>query len=461
MSARNAAKALRAKLRSLSRVGFARSVGILVGGTAFAQALTVLSLPLITRLYTPADFSALAVFFSIVSIVSIVACVRLEIAIPLPESDIEAANLLASAVAICTATAAVSGFFVCFFSTEILELLGQNGVNPYLWLMPLAIWLTSSYSAFQFWATRKKRFVAIAKTRVTQAVGGVSTQLGCGWLAAGSIGLFFGQTISSGTGLLSLIRSAFRNDNASFREITWAGMQRAVRKYDRFPKYGTLEAFANSAGLQLPIIVIASVALGPEAGYLMLATRAMTVPMSLVGGAIAQVYLSRAPEAFREGKLGSFSVETLAGLIKVGVGPLVFIGIAAPPIFSMLFGQQWERSGQIVGWMIPWFVFQFMSSPISMAMHVVGRQRAMLIVTLLGLTVRLGAVLIASRYAKELISEIYAISGGIFYFGCCWIFFRAAGVAASNIRAIIKNNFVQLLLWIFAGASVRVFLYLS
>lgn len=460
MSLRSAAKALRAKLRSLSQIGFVRSVGILVGGTAFAQLLTVVSLPLVTRLYTPADFSALAVFLSIVSIASIVACLRLEIAIPLPASDIEAANLLASALIGCAVIAIGFGFFVFFFAAEIIGLLGQSGLRQYLWLVPLAIWLASSYSAFQFWATRKKRFAIIAKTRVTQAVGGVGTQMGCGWLATGSIGLFFGQTISSGAGLLSLIRSALRNDRESLQEITWVGMRQAVRKYDRFLKYGTFEAFANSAGLQLPIIIIASAALGPEAGYLMLATRAMTGPMSLVGGAIAQVYLSKAPEEFRKGNLGGFSADTLAGLIRVGVGPLLFIGIVAPPIFSIVFGQRWERSGEIVGWMIPWFVLQFMSSPISMVMHVVGKQRAMLVVTLLGLLVRLGAVMLAAKYAKEYVSEIYAISGGVFYFGCCWVFSRTAGVAAANIRAIAKANFVQLSLWIFVAASVRIFFYL-
>ena len=41
---------------------FARGVGVLVGGTAGAQALMVLAAPLLTRLYSPEDFGLLAVF---------------------------------------------------------------------------------------------------------------------------------------------------------------------------------------------------------------------------------------------------------------------------------------------------------------------------------------------------------------------------------------------------------------
>ena len=59
-------------------------MGVLVGGTAFAQAIAVLALPLLTRLYTPDDFSVLAVYAALLGIISVVACLRLEIAIPMP-----------------------------------------------------------------------------------------------------------------------------------------------------------------------------------------------------------------------------------------------------------------------------------------------------------------------------------------------------------------------------------------
>ncbi len=78
---------MRKKLEVLLRHGFIRSVGVLVGGTAAAQVLMVLVLPLLTRLYTPDDFSVLAVYASILGIVTIAACLRMEIAIPLPQHE--------------------------------------------------------------------------------------------------------------------------------------------------------------------------------------------------------------------------------------------------------------------------------------------------------------------------------------------------------------------------------------
>ena len=71
------------KLR-VSEGGFRHSVGVLVSGGVLAHGITALALIVITRLYTPADFSVLAVYGSLLTIISVLACLRFEVAIPLP-----------------------------------------------------------------------------------------------------------------------------------------------------------------------------------------------------------------------------------------------------------------------------------------------------------------------------------------------------------------------------------------
>src|SRR5690606_29477155 len=73
---------------------FARSVSILVGGTAGAQLITIAATPLLTRLYTPNDFGVLAVYMSVLALFTVVASLRYELAIPLPESDDDAIHIV-------------------------------------------------------------------------------------------------------------------------------------------------------------------------------------------------------------------------------------------------------------------------------------------------------------------------------------------------------------------------------
>ncbi len=452
-------QALLVKFKSLSRAGVLRSVGVLVGGTALAQALTVLVLPAVTRLYTPADFSVLAVFSSVLAVISVVACLRLEIAIPIPEKDDDAANLLALALCFCTAVAALAGLAVWLLSTQIIDLLGQPKLQPFLWLLPMGIWLTSASTAVQFWATRKKKFAAIAKTRMSQAIGGASAQLGLGWWPGfGPLGLLLGQLISSGAGLFSLGRAALREDRFALHSISRLGMRRMLREYSRFPKYSTFEAFANIAGIQVPIIIIAAMAIGPDAGYLLLASRAMAIPLGLIGSAVSQVYVSNASTEMRNSNLAIFTSEIIAGLLRGGVGPLIFAGIVAPVVFPLIFGESWRRAGELITWMTPWFVLQFLASPITLALNVMGRQRAALNLQIFGLVVRVSAVVIAGLILHTRVAETYAISSFIFYCVNFYvvIFFTEIKFA-SLYRKLIESG-LYILPWAFFGILLRIIL---
>lgn len=447
---------MRQKFDALFRQGFVRSVGVLVGGTAFAQALMVLVLPLLTRLYTPEDFSVLAVYASILGIISAIACLRLEIAIPLPQRDEDAANLLALALLSSAVMAGLSALIVALFPTQIIALVAQPKLEPYLWLLPLGIWLSSSYTTLQFWSTRKKRFSSIAKTRMRQAVGSAGTQVGLGWAGMAPLGLVLGQVINSGAGIFGLLHDLLKNDRTALNTINWASMRRMFSEYDSFPKYSTFEALANSASIQLPVIIIAALAAGPEAGFLMLASRVMFAPMSLIGGAVSQVYLSRAPDELRAGNLGRFTANIMGGLVKTGVGPLLFVGIIAPIAFPMIFGAEWKRAGVMVAWMTPWFVMQFMSSPVSMTLHVTQSQRAAAILQISGFIIRVGSVAMASYFANNWIVESYAISGFIFYLVYLCVVVFLAKIDIRDLLRSFKPGFMIVASWVLLAALLLV-----
>ncbi|WP_183035350.1 lipopolysaccharide biosynthesis protein [Cupriavidus sp. UME77] len=446
---------VRRKFEAPFRKGFVKSVGVLVGGAAFSQALMVLVLPLLTRLYAPADFSVLAVYASILGVVSVAACLRLEIAIPLPLRDDDAANLLALALCCSAGVAGVSALLVALLPEQFANLLAKGGgLRPYLWLLPLGIWLSSSYTALQFWSTRKKRFSVIAKTRMTQGIGGASTQVALGFAGMAPLGLVLGQMINSGAGIFGLVRDAL-SDRTALSSISRSRMRSVFFEYSRFPKYSTLESLANSAGIQIPIIIISAYAVGAEAGFLLLASRVMLSPMTLIGGAVSQVYLSHAPEELRIGNLGRFTARTMGGLLKTGVGPLIFAGIMAPVMFPLIFGPQWRRAGEMLYWMTPWFVMQFLASPVSMTLHVTQSQRAALVLQVLGLVLRVGAVSAAVCLAQLWIFESYAITSFIFYLFYLWVVILTAQIRVEDLLVELRSGAIVVAGWTLLAILMR------
>ena len=394
---------------------FARNVGVLTGGTAFAQALTVLALPLLTRLYTPQDFALLAVYVALIAIITVVSCLRYNIAIPLPEDDADGMALLGMSLFSATVISALLTLPVLLFPSATAVLLGQPGIASYLWMVPLGVFLASTYNALQYWSSRKKRFGLVTRTRMTRAVGGIGTQAAVGVAAASPFGLIFGHMLYGGLGVLGLARNLWRQDSSALRALRFKRITTQAAVYRRFPLWSVPESLFNTAGVQLPIILIAATAVGPEAGFLMLAMRVMGLPMGLVGSSVAQVFLAEAPAKHRDGSLPAFTRRTMWALLKTGAPPLIVIGVLSPFLFPLVFGPDWTRAGWLVAWMTPWFVLQFVASPVSMVLHVTGRQSLAMALQLFGVFLRLAPVLAFASAAPARLSEVYALTGAVFY----------------------------------------------
>lgn len=394
---------------------FARNVSVLTGGTAFAQALAVLALPLLTRLYSPEDFSLLAVYVAIIGIVTVVSCLRYNIAIPLPEDDAVGMALLALAL---LATFVISGLLalpVFLMPVQTAALLGQPGLAPYLWMLPLGVFLASAYNALQYWASRKQRFGLVTRTRITRATGGIGTQAAIGAAAPSPFGLLFGHMLYCGLGVVGLARNLWQRDRPALRELSWAQITIQAATYRRFPVWSVPEALFNTAGVQIPVILIAAAAAGPEAGFLMLAMRVIGLPMGLVGSSVAQVFIAEAPARLRDGTLAAFARSTMWTLFRTGAPVLVAVGVLSPLLFPMVFGAEWARAGWLVAWMTPWFVLQFIASPVSMVLHVTGRVALAMGLQAFGLLLRVGPVLAMSTVGSDRLSEVYAVTGAVFY----------------------------------------------
>lgn len=440
-------------LKKLLSSGFARQVSILASGTAAAHLITIGALPFITRLYAPDEFGVLGVFTALLSVLGVVANWRYEIAIPLPDSDAKAVNLAVVALLCGVITSALTALVV--FVLFLLQ--GSFAFKSYLWWLPVGVFFTAAYAVFQYWSTRNGAFTRIARTRVEQAVSGVGAQLILGWLGGGVVGLILGQVLNSGAGFFGLACRAWQEDKRLSTSVNIPAMKSIAREYERFPKYSVGESFANVSAVQFPLLLIASFAASAEVGYLMLGMRLMQAPVGLIGASISQVFFKKAVAEYREGNLPILLENTLAALLKAGVGPLLFAGILSPYVFGYFFGNEWQRAGELVAWMTPWFVFQFLVQPVSMVLHVTSNQKAALVLQVFGLLVRTGFVLIpAVFFAGSGLSIFYAISGAIFYTAYLVLVVRCGNVRVKNLLILIWKSLPIISFWCIAAALVLV-----
>lgn len=66
----------------------------MAGGSAVAQGFTMLTMPILSRIYSPNNFGILSIFISVTSILIPLSSLRYYLAIALPKTDRQAGALL-------------------------------------------------------------------------------------------------------------------------------------------------------------------------------------------------------------------------------------------------------------------------------------------------------------------------------------------------------------------------------
>lgn len=405
---------LRNQLKKLFSGSFVQDVAKLSLGTLAGRLITIAALPLLTRLYSPDDFALLAAYLAIVSTIAVAACLRFEIAIPLADNEEDAKYLLILSLMTLAAVTLVVLVVIWVLPQQITDWSRQTTLQPFLWMIPIGIVALGLYSVTQYWATRARRFSQIAQTRISQAVIGVSASLSLGWTGIAPFGLLVGNILNTSAGSIKLVYWSIKNERNQFKSIEFLKLKKTLIKYKSYPICSTPESFFNTAGVQIPILLVAACA-GAEAGFLMLSMQIMAAPMSLLGKSISQVYVSRAPQAIQKGKLGSFTSTIMLRLFKVGLLPSLTLGILAPWLVPFIFGAEWVRSGEVITLLVPWMLLQFVVSPVSMILHVTGNHINAMLLQFFGMAIRTGAVFFAAMFYSNYTTEAFAISSAFFY----------------------------------------------
>jgi len=382
---------------------FARSVIVLAGGTAFGQAITVLVSPILTRLYKPEDFGVLAVYSSVLGILSVVASWRYELAIPLPEKDEDGVALVVLSLGIVVLMSIFVGLGSWLIGSKFVQWLKVQALRPYLWLLPIGMLLGGSYQVFNYWAVRKQAYNVIAKTKLRQGLGSAITQVTLGFLKSGPFGLIGGSIVGQSAGILTLSDLLFKKHKESLQFIKPENIKKMALRYQRFPKFSAFGSLVNTAGLQLPSILLAFY-YGPQvAGWFALAQRVLGVPMNLLGQAISQVYLGTGSRLVHEDvkSLRSLFIRSAIRLFLIG-SPIMFtLAIGGPWLFIKIFGANWENAGKILQILTPAILLQFVAAPLSQTVNLLEHQHWQLNWDLFRLILVFSSIFLSYHFGKS------------------------------------------------------------
>ncbi len=419
---------------------FARNIWQVARANVLAQVLPVAAAPLLTRLYSPDDFGALALCASVLSVALALATGRFEWSMPNARGA-----TMAAALAACAAALLLPGCLLL----ALLLWAAAHGAAPTpsgwaahadvwagaAWLLPVALLGGGLQQVLQAWHVRTAELAAVGRAKVAQGLANVAVSLAvplAGWLAgrwlggsaagaalpggAGAWGLLLGLLAGAWVGLRPLWRAA-PGLPVALRRLSPRRLRVAWRRFAGEAAWSTLASLANTASFAVIPLLLARHFSAAEVGLFALMQRVAFGPVGLVGNAVNQSFWAEAARLVRSdpaalARLYWRSTRRLAWFAL----PMALLALAGPLYVGPLFGaEHWQRAGWVLAASVPMLLGIAVASPLShlvihrkqhwqaiwdvarvllltLSIEALGRAGAGLAATVLGLSTVMGAM---------------------------------------------------------------------
>lgn len=422
---------------------FNRGHAAFTGGSALVVLFPIISLPILSRLYSPSDFGAYAVFYALVTILSAVSTFSMSNAILLESEPVEIAH--ATFLSICLAAL----FSVMLLLLELLipfEVFSphfeQVTLGLFIWI-PATVFFAGAYQALYLWATKEQQYRLLAKNKIFLGLMTALMQVGIGLAEPGPIGFVIANLLGLmlAFSLLAInFYSRAKSYLSSFKFVSWV---KFFKKHYLLPLWTMPATLVNTFSSNLPDLLIGKYFGPAQLGQYSIANRMLNFPISFLASSLQDIFKQQAADEFekfsycRKSFIRFFVLLTSVSLLIIV--PLVFV---VPYLFPIILGPQWVQSGYLVQAVAFLVVLKFISGPLSYIWIISGNQRAdfiwqigLLVITFFSLSVEKSVLLNADLYSVLL---NYSLAAGAWYAVCIVISFYFSGTLKWSDSAFLS-----------------------
>jgi O-antigen/teichoic acid export membrane protein len=412
------------KIKNIFTDPFWKNVATLFTGTAIAQALPILLLPVITRLYPKGALGFYFVYAGIGLLSQIIVSFQYQLSIVLPKKKKDADNLLIINFIIIISVSVIMFLGIFLFFDIIAGFIKQKELLQWLYMIPVSAFFLGSFNALSYYFNREKKYKTISAGKVLKTLFYSTVHIVLGvWDFKNSgliIGLIIGQFISTGFLFYKLIF----NTDFCFK-FNYSELKILLIRYKDIPVFNTIISFLNMLSNQLPLFLLTRYFNASAAADYGLANRIVTTPMGLIGQSVGQVFYQEA-SAIKNNNISLENIvkTTYKRLFKIGFIPFILLAAFAPFIFKIVFNTDYESSGQITRILIPWLFLMFLNSPLSFIITILNKQKVMVFYDIILLICRFVALYSGYYLFNNIFASValYSLAGFvlngmlIFYF---------------------------------------------
>jgi teichuronic acid exporter len=315
-------------------------------GNAIAQVIGVLTIPILTRLFTPEEYGVMSLFTNVVAFLSILITFRFEYLILLPKEDKVALNLLSIILRAGFVISLIVLIFIICNKSFIVSKIKLEEISKYLIFTPFTAFLMSTSVSVQQFQQRKQNYLLSGVSEIINKVGVFVFALGFFLIFRSTEALIF----SASFGLFAKIIYLSYKDG--LLKKSWNSFQKTIVLYSLRKYWKSSISFSVSNAVlaitgYLPIYFITNYYGMEVLGNWSLMIMALYLPTSVIGTAIGQVFYERAAKQNAAGlPFNALWLSTVKLLLIISIPCFLIISVLSPYLFTILFGEKWRLAGE-------------------------------------------------------------------------------------------------------------------
>lgn len=340
-----------------------KKIGILILGTFVAQLITIGVTPILSRIYSPEDFGIFAIIFSISGILSTFIGGRYEVAIVQPRKISKSLNLaLISALVMILSTIFLIIIYL-FFEQNILKL--TNFGNRLLLYSPLIALFIGLFNILNMLNTKLENYKSIAIAKIIKSITQNFLPIILSFFSLSPINLLISYFCGFIATYFTLMKKKFLQ-RQYFNDISLKNLFSVSKEYKNFPLLSAPSSLVDTVSQQLPFIFIYYIAGEAVNGFYFLASRIISIPVTLIGISFGQVFYKEVTLRLNnKTPLMPLLINSIKKLLIISIPFFLLIFFLGPHAFPILFGQEWGEAGKIAQYLGCIFVIKFVVSTTS------------------------------------------------------------------------------------------------
>ena len=357
-----------------------KQVFILSSGVVIAQVIGILAQTVATRLYDPDQFGLLNLLVSLVSMFTPLVTMQYEYSIITEKTDKNANSVTAVCFLFCSIGTFVFAVGVTIYNIIVPETFAELG--GWLSVSVVMIFFSGIASIATSYNNRFGQYGIISKVSVYRAAVSGAVKLAYGAVKPSFVGLVLSNIISTAFGMRKQTKYMRQKENMTqIARVSREDLKGAFLRNINQMLYSTPGLFIIGYSSSVIPFYIKSLYGLTENGFYAITVSTISLPLTLISANVGKVFFKNAAQEYNT--TGSFfkSVKSTVLMLSVisaaGFTLLYFIAV---PLFSLVYGSEWARSGQFAVYIVPLYAIKFVSHAVNGGLIIRKKQKMLLVV---------------------------------------------------------------------------------